>query len=116
MGTQGQSRIAPTNSSSLGAKPQIAGCRGIIPLPGRGAEPHIVPTVCQWSGTADFLACILSFYAAQSIDNVAHRDYNRCAFWEVWSLKKTISMSIRVSEDELETLKQAIRALLPFGA
>lgn len=47
----------------------------------------------------------------ESIDIVARKCYNKPAFEEVQSVKKAISMSIRVSEDELEMLKRAAKLL-----
>ncbi len=44
---------------------------------------------------------------AESIDNVARKRYTKIRGGEL--MKKTISMSIRVSEDELEKLKEAAR-------
>ena len=48
---------------------------------------------------------------AESIDDVAHSRYNREKAKGRQYMKKTISMSIRVSEEDLEKLKLAAELL-----
>lgn len=50
-----------------------------------------------------------AFFVADSIDNVAQMVYNTAKWRD--PMNKTISMSIRVSEEELDRLKTAARLL-----
>ncbi len=60
MATQGQSRDNKSNSESPWGEAPKTGCRGMIPLPGRGAEPHIL--LPQRDGGTVEHRCRLSFF------------------------------------------------------